>query len=98
MAMLMAMSPRRSVSIAQARDRLPALVHAAEKAPVEIHRRGKPVAVLVSLAEFERLNAEGKDPWAGLLAFRARHAPKDDGVAAALAGTRDRRKAREFRW
>lgn len=94
----MAMSARRSVSIAEARDRFPALVHAAEKAPVEILRRGKAVAVLVSLAEFERLNAESADPWTGLVAFRARHPSPGESVAGALEGTRDRRKAREFRW
>lgn len=44
------------VSVAEAKDRLPALIHEAEEshAPVEITRRGKVVAVLVSSAEYER--------------------------------------------
>jgi prevent-host-death family protein len=44
----------RRVSVAEAKDRLPALIHEAEEshAPVEITRRGKVVAVLVSSAEY----------------------------------------------
>lgn len=51
----MAMKTKR-VSVAEAKDRLPALIHEAEEshAPVEITRRGKVVAVLVSSAEYER--------------------------------------------
>lgn len=49
----------RSVSIAQARSRLPDLVKDAEHgAAVEITRRGKPVAMLVSAATYHRLSAE----------------------------------------
>lgn len=42
--------------MAEAKDRLPALIHEAEEshAPVEITRRGKVVAVLVSSAEYDR--------------------------------------------
>lgn len=49
------MKPKR-VSVAEAKDRLPALIHEAEEshAPVEITRRGKVVAVLVSSAAYER--------------------------------------------
>jgi prevent-host-death family protein len=43
------------VSVADARNHLPALIHEAETEPVEIVRRGKPVAVLVSRADFDRL-------------------------------------------
>ena len=44
------------VSVAEAKDRLPALIHEAEEShsPVEITRRGKVVAVLVSSADYER--------------------------------------------
>lgn len=49
----------RSVSIAQARAALPDLVKDAETGtPVEITRRGKPVAVLVSATTYQRLSAE----------------------------------------
>ena len=43
------------VSVAEARNRLPSLIHEAEREPVEIVRRGKPVAVLMSRGDFDRL-------------------------------------------
>lgn len=51
----MAMKAKR-VSVAEAKDRLPALIHEAEAShvSVEITRRGKVVAVLVPSAEYER--------------------------------------------
>lgn len=46
------------VSIAEAKDQLPRLVHRAEAGEtVRIMRRGRPVAVLVSEREFARLSA-----------------------------------------
>lgn len=42
------------VSVAEARNRLPALLHEAERGPIQIVRRGKPVAVIQSQAAFER--------------------------------------------
>lgn len=53
----MAMKAAKKVSIAEAKDRLPALIHEVEgsREPVEITRRGKVVAVLLSSAELERL-------------------------------------------
>ena len=47
-------------SIAEARNRFTSLVHAAEAgAIVELTRRGKPIAVLLALKEYERLR-EGR--------------------------------------
>ena len=46
-------------SIAQARDQLPGIVHEVEKGrTVTLTRRGKPVARLVSVREYERLAGE----------------------------------------
>ena len=43
-------------SIAESKNRLPALIHEAENdEPIFIHRRGKPVAVLLSLETYTRL-------------------------------------------
>ena len=45
----------REYSVAEARDKLPALVHEAERGrPVRITRRGKRAAVLISEAEYRR--------------------------------------------
>lgn len=46
----------KSYSIAEARNELPGLVHDVERGgPVKITRRGRPVAVLLSLEEYERI-------------------------------------------
>lgn len=48
----------RSCSVAETRDQLPRLLRAVEKGErVEITRRGRPVAVVVSAAEYERLRS-----------------------------------------
>ena len=58
-------------SIAEARDRLPRLVHDVEKGvPIELTRRGKPVAALVSLRDYERLRAGTVSFWGALQKFR----------------------------
>ena len=62
------------VSIAQARNSLTRLIHEAENGePVHITRRGKPVAVLVSRDEYERLESAGtgSDFWQGIKEWRA---------------------------
>jgi prevent-host-death family protein len=49
----------RRYSIADARISLPTIIDRAEAGePVELTRRGKPVAVVVSLREFERLRSD----------------------------------------
>ncbi len=48
----------RTVSIAEAKNGLTELLYQVEQAqPVTVTRRGKPVAVLVAAAEYERLRA-----------------------------------------
>lgn len=79
----------RQYSISEAKNRLPALVHDAEKgASVELTRRGRPVAVLVSLRRLDQLERKVPDLWEALMAFRSRH--RLGGVAKALIGLRDR--------
>jgi antitoxin Phd len=44
-------------SIAEARDHLPSIVHGVERGtPIELTRRGKPVAVLMSVEDYHRLS------------------------------------------
>jgi prevent-host-death family protein len=46
----------KSYSIAEARSDLPGLIHDVERGrPVEITRRGKPVAIVLSLEEYRRM-------------------------------------------
>src|SRR5689334_1388883 len=91
------MKPKR-VSVAEAKDNLPALIHEAEAshAPVEITRRGKIVAVLLSSAEYGRR----VEPKEGILEITARLREKygkDFGFTKAEAASlRERRPARAF--
>ena len=51
-------------SIAEARQDLAAIVHEAEEnGPIEVTRRGKSVAVLISQADYEHLAAQSRDNW-----------------------------------
>ena len=81
----------RAYSIAQARDRLAALVHDAEGGnPVRITRRGRPVAVLVSEQDYDRLSNGRPDFWEAWTSFRARVDEEDlPGVREALEDLRD---------
>src|SRR5687767_2500369 len=62
----------KQTSIAGARDRLASLVHEVEDGgPVEITRRGRPVAVLLSYHEYQRLLGDGPSFWDAMMAYRA---------------------------
>jgi prevent-host-death family protein len=65
----------REYSVAEARDKLPALVHEAERGrPVRITRRGKRAAVLISEAEYRRSHGgAGSGLAAAIEAWRARY-------------------------
>lgn len=85
----------RELSIAHARNRLPALVHEVEEGrPVRLTRRGKPVAVLVSLREYERLGAGRPDLWESIESFRRQSDLGDLDVDEIFAGVRDRSSGR----
>lgn len=60
-------------SIAEARNRFTAIVHDVEQeAAIELTRRGKPVAVLVSIHEYKRLSSNAGGFWKAFTAFRNR--------------------------
>lgn len=89
----------RRVSVAEAKNKLPALLHEAEAEPVEIVRRGKPVAVILSRASFDRLRGKGEGVWRSLERFRAKHDLQELDAADAFEGLRDRQaKGRPVRW
>ena len=54
------------VSVAEAKNTLPALLHEAESEPVEIMRRGKPVAVILSRAAYDLLRGKSEGLWVAL--------------------------------
>ncbi len=87
------------VSIAEARDHLPALIRSAEHGElVELTRRGKMVAVLVSSRDYERLTTGPPDLWAAIQKFRAEHDLSDLDVEEVYANVRDRTPGREVEW
>ena len=58
-------------SIAEAKTKLPSIVHMVEKGPsVKLTRHGKPVAVLLSIQEYERLGQKQGNFWNSLATFR----------------------------
>lgn len=90
----------RPYSIAEARDNLAQIVHKAERgSAVELTRRGRPVAVIVSCGEYERLQAPKTNFWTALQKFRREYKIAqlniDDSVFANL---RDQAPGRDFKW
>jgi prevent-host-death family protein len=87
------------VSVAEARDALPALLHEAESAPIEIVRRGKPVAVIMSRVSYDRLRGKNEGVWAALERFREAHDLEKLDLASAFDGLRDKSvDGRPVRW
>ena len=61
----------RQYSIAAARQNLAAIVHELESRPaVQLTRRGEPVAVLLSMAEYQRLTQPATGFWSAYEEFR----------------------------
>lgn len=83
-------------SIAQARDQLTQLVHQAEQGPVELTRRGKRVAVILSAEAYDRLLVPKSDFWTSLVKFRERLVEAIDiDPDAVFKDVRDRSPGRE---
>ena len=72
-------------SVAEAKNRLPALLHEAEDGkPVEITRHGRSVAVVLSVEEYARLRGAQPDPWVRYQEWRARSTSLSDADVDAL--------------
>jgi prevent-host-death family protein len=84
-------------SIAEARTNLPSIVDQAEAGQeIELTRRGKPVAVVVSLRELERLRGERVPFGEAYRRFLKTHALRDVGVDSSfLESARDRDPGRK---
>lgn len=62
----------KSYSISAARARLPLLLRELEHGPpIQLTRHGRPVAVLLSVADYERLASGRTDLWSSIEEFRA---------------------------
>jgi prevent-host-death family protein len=63
----------RKYSIAEARDQFASLIHQVEQeAAIELTRRGKPVAVILSMPHYRQLQAEKTGFWSAYSAYRDR--------------------------
>jgi prevent-host-death family protein len=83
-------------SISEARSRLPRIIRRVERgAHAELTRRGKPVAVLVSAEEYERITGERRDLWETLMTFRETNDLGDLDIESIYADVRDRAPGRE---
>jgi len=87
-------------SIAEARQNLAALVHELErKARIELTRRGEPVAVLLSMREYQRLVTDKHGFWQAYESFRSTvDLPKLQIEPEVFDGVRDRSAGREMHW
>jgi antitoxin Phd len=94
------MRERKRYSIAEARDRLPAIVHDVEaNGPVELTRRGKPVAVVLSMQEYERLRPPKEDFWDAYQRLNKEYDFASLGFTDEdFAGLRDQSPGREVPW
>jgi prevent-host-death family protein len=70
---------QKQFSISEAKNRLPTIIHYVEKETyIELTRRGKPVAVLLSIQEYERLSRKYTGFWSAVSEFRRK--VEDEGV------------------
>ena len=88
----------KQVSVAEAKNRLPSLLHDAERAPVQIVRRGKPIAVIVSRTAYDRLRGQHTDAWAALQRWRASVDLAELDLDGVFENVRDRSPARKLKW
>jgi len=87
----------RSYAIAEARANLPTLIDEVEAgAAVELTRRGRVVAVMMSIAEYERLRRERVSFQDAYRQFLKRHSLPEAGLEAGFANKlRDRGPSRK---
>jgi prevent-host-death family protein len=84
-------------SIAEAKSKLPAIIHSVEDGPyVQLTRHGKPVAVLLSIREYELLVLKKKGFWSALIEFRNAMKNEETQITDAdFSGIRDPSFGRE---
>lgn len=89
----------KTFSIAEARHSLAALVHQLERQPIiQLTRRGKPVAVLLSVREYQRLVAAKAGFWDAYANFRSQANLKELDIDPKLFDVREKSQGREFNW
>jgi prevent-host-death family protein len=89
----------RQYSIAEARDNFTSVVHEAEEGEqVELTRRGKPVAMLISLDQYRRLSTRRRSFWEAYEDFRRKYEGSEVDTADVFTDVRDPSPGRDFSW
>jgi antitoxin Phd len=90
----------RKVSVAEAKNNLPSIIHEVEQgSKVEITRHGKSVVVVVATGDFARLSEKGKGLWKDLR--KVRNIMASEGIVVEEADfdpLRDTSDGRSFEW
>ena len=85
-------------TIAEAKNSLPRLIHAAEAGgDIHITRHGRPVAVLISEQRYQQLFNTGKAVFQAMMQWREQYGYVDL-TDEEVDSWRDRTPAREFSW
>jgi prevent-host-death family protein len=86
-------------SIAEARDNFTGVVNEAERGErVELTRRGRPVAVLISLAEYGQLASRRRSFWEAYESYLREHADSAVDIGDVFENLRDPSPGRDFSW
>lgn len=86
--------------IGEAKNKLPSIIHSVEKGPsIKLTRHGKPVAVLLSIQEYERLILKKQGFWSALKTFRELTEKEDVAISDSdFKSLRDSSPGREVDW
>lgn len=85
-------------SIGEAKNKLPAIIHTVERGPrVRLTRYGKPVAILMSIHEYNSLVNKKKSFWDAYKSFQAMFEKEDINIPGKyFEGIRDQSTGREI--
>jgi prevent-host-death family protein len=88
------------ISIAEAKNSLTKLIHQVEEGePVHLTRRGSPVAVILSEAQYQQLTAQRKSVWVSIKEWRDQVNFTDIELTdEEINSWRDRSTGRDFSW
>ena len=86
-------------SISEAKNRLTSIIHGVEAGDsAQLTRHGKPVAILLSLNEYESLKQKNKNFWESLISFRLSMDKDGNNLDDCFDHVRDTSTGRRFKF
>ncbi len=86
-------------SISEAKNQLTSIIHRVEAGePAQLTRHGKPVAILLSLNEYESLKQKNKNFWKSLMSFRRSMDKDGNNMDDCFDHVRDMSTGRRFKF